>query len=147
MSGVALLDINVLVALFHPDHIHHDIAHDWFADQRQVGWATCPLTENGFVRVVSSPPLRAAGLTVSDAAARLRTFTSTGKHVFWSDDVSLTDGQLFRARALRGHRQITDIYLAGLAHAHGGQLATFDRAIPVDAIVDARRDLLHIIEP
>jgi uncharacterized protein len=57
VSRIALLDVNVLVALFDPDHVHHDLAHDWFADQRAAGWATCPLTENGLIRVLSSPPL------------------------------------------------------------------------------------------
>ena len=146
MTRIALLDVNVLVALFDPDHIHHDLVHDWFADQRSVGWATCPLTENGLIRVLSSPRFR-TGLTISDVAARLRMLKSAGGHLFWSDDVSLTDERLFRSKSMRGHRQVTDVYLAGLAQAKGGHLATLDRNIPVSAIVDASRDLLQIIEP
>ena len=146
MSRVALLDVNVLVALFDPDHIHHDLAHDWFADQSSVGWATCPLTENGLIRVLSSPRFR-TGLTISDIAARLRKLKSSGRHRFWGDDVSLTDERLFRSRSIRGHGQITDVYLAGLAQAKGGHLATLDRSIPLGAIVDASPDLLQIIEP
>jgi len=145
-SRVALLDVNVLVALFDPDHVHHDISHDWFAEQRGVGWATCPLTENGLVRVLSSPRA-STGLTIPDIAARLRVLKSAGRHVFWADDVSLTDERLFRSMSMRGHRQITDVYLAGLAQAKGGHLATLDRSIPAGAIVDARPDLLQIIEP
>lgn len=146
MTRIALLDVNVLVALFDPDHIHHDLAHDWFADQNKVGWATCPLTENGLIRVLSSPRFR-TGLTISDIAARLRMLKSAGRHLFWGDDVSLTDERLFRSKSMRGHRQVADVYLAGLAKAKGGHLATLDRSIPVSAIVDASPDLLQIIEP
>ena len=146
MSRVTLLDVNVLVALFDPDHVHHDLAHDWFAEQNGAGWATCPLTENGLVRVLSSPRV-GTGLTISDIAARLRVLKSAGRHVFWADDVSLTDERVFRSMSMRGHRQITDVYLAGLAQAKGGQLATLDRSIPVGAIVDASPDLLQVIEP
>ena len=146
MSRVTLLDVNVLVALFDPDHVHHDLAHDWFAEQRGAGWATCPLTENGLVRVLSSPRV-GTGLTISDIAARLRMLKSAGRHLFWGDDISLTDERLFRSKSIRGHRQVTDVYLAGLAQTKGGHLATLDRSIPVNAIVDARPDLLQIIEP
>ena len=145
MSRVTLLDVNVMVALFDPDHVHHDLAHDWFAEQRVAGWETCPLTENGLVRVLSSQRV-GAGLTIADIAARLRILKSVGRHVFWGDDVSLTDERLFRSKSIRGHRQVTDVYLAGLAQAKGGHLATLDRSIPVSAIVDARPDLLQIIE-
>jgi len=145
VSRVTLLDVNVMVALFDPDHVHHDLAHDWFAEQRVAGWATCPLTENGLVRVLSSQRV-GAGLTIADIAARLRILKSVGRHVFWGDDVSLTDERLFRSKSIRGHRQVTDVYLAGLAQAKGGHLATLDRSIPVSAIVDARPDLLQIIE-
>ena len=147
MSRVALLDVNVLVALFDPDHVHHDLAHDWFDAQRNLGWATCPLTENGLVRVLSSPRFREAGLAVADIAGRLRALKTTGRHTFWPDDVTLTDDRLFRPLRMRGHRQITDVYLAGLAQAKGGHLATLDRSIPVGAIVDASPDLLQLIEP
>ncbi len=147
MSRVALLDVNVLVALFDPDHVHHELAHDWFADQRKAGWATCPLTENGLVRVLASPRFREAGLAIADIAARLRVLKTTGRHTFWADEVSLTDDRLFRPMRMRGHKQITDVYLAGLAQAKGGQLATLDRNIPVGAIVDATDHLLLVIAP
>ena len=147
MSRIALLDVNVLVALFDPDHVHHNLAHDWFADQRSAGWATCPLTENGLVRVLWSPRFREAGLAIADISRRLHALKTTGRHTFWADDVSLTDERLFKPMRMRGHRQITDVYLAGLAQANSGHLATLDRSIPVAAIVDASPDLLQIIEP
>jgi toxin-antitoxin system PIN domain toxin len=147
VSRVALLDVNVLVALFDPDHVHHELAHDWFQQQRDAGWATCPLTENGLVRVLSSPRFRDASLSVSDIARRLQALKKAGSHQFWPDDVSLTDERLFSSMGLRGQRQITDVYLAGLAHARGGHLATLDRGIPVGAIVGAGSDLLQVLQP
>lgn len=147
MSRPALLDVNVLVALFDPDHIHHDLAHDWFAENRARGWATCPVTENGFVRVLAHP---AYGSTVSRPAelvARLRRFCRSGHHQFWPDVVSFTDEALFDPAFLAGHRQVTDVYLLGLAKKRGGRLATFDRTIPLKAVRGAGRDLVDVIAP
>lgn len=146
MSRVSLLDVNVLVALFDTSHVHHDVAHDWFADNRDAGWATCAATENGFIRVLANPVY---GLTLrpADILERLRAFCSSGKHVFWSDTVSLRDTTLFNASFVRGHRQVTDVYLLGLAKKMGGRLATFDRTIPLRAIVGAKQDLAAIIAP
>jgi hypothetical protein len=143
----ALLDVNLLVALFDPDHIHHEVAHDWFADNRSAGWATCPLTENGFVRVLSNPEYGAAVGRPSELVARLRRFCKGAHHHLWTDDVSLRDETLFDPACLGSHRQLTDVYLLGLAKRRGGRLATFDRTIPFKAVVGARRDLLEIIAP
>jgi hypothetical protein len=143
----ALLDVNLLVALFDPDHIHHENAHDWFADNRSLGWATCPVTENGFVRVLANPAYGAAVARPSELVARLRRFCRGTHYHFWTDDVSLRDETLFDPAFLGGHRQLTDIYLLGLARKRGGRLATFDRTIPYKAVVGARRDLLEVIAP
>jgi len=89
VSQVSLLDVNVLVALFDPDHVHHDLAHDWFADNRTAGWATCPLTENGFVRVLANPAYGSAVARAATLNARLRKFCESGQHEFWPDQVSL----------------------------------------------------------
>jgi toxin-antitoxin system PIN domain toxin len=134
MKRVALLDVNLLVALFDPDHVHHDLAHDWFADQRADGWATCPITENGLVRVLSHP---AYGPNTEPAAAivgRLRKFCASVGHTFWPDEVSLRDEQVFHARMPVTARQLTDVYLLALARSHDGWLATFDQAVPVKAL-------------
>jgi len=141
----ALVDVNLLVALFDPDHIHHEPAHDWFADNRARGWATCPVTENGFVRVLTNP---AYGATIARAAqiiTRLRTFCASRHHQFWPDQISLCDQSLFDAALVGGHRQLTDVYLLGLAQKRGGRLATFDRTIPVKAVVGASADTLEVI--
>ena len=145
MSRVALLDVNVLVALFDPNHVHHDAAHRWFAAHRHAGWATCPLTENGLVRVLSqtayTPVPEARALIVG----RLVTFCRSGGHVFWNDAVTLRDARVFARPLPIGPRQVTDAYLLGLACKRDGRLATFDRSIPLGAVVEARAEHLEII--
>ena len=147
MSRVALLDVNVLVALFDPDHVHHDVAHDWFADAGRSGWATCPLTEAGFVRVLSNPAYGGTLSRAVDLADRLRRFSGSGGHVFWPDEVSLLDASLFDLPRVTGHRQLTDVYLLGVAHTRGGCLATFDRTIPVRAVKGATAASMEVIAP
>ena len=142
---VSLLDVNLLVALFDPDHIHHDLAHDWFADHHADGWATCPLTENGFVRVLAHPAYGSAIARPAELVDRLRQFCSGKHHVFWPDAVSLGDTRVFDAAFIRGHRQITDIYLLGIAMKAGGRLATLDRTIPLAAVRGATRARLAVI--
>lgn len=145
VSKVALLDVNILVALFDPDHVHHELAHDWFTGERGHGWATCPVTENGFVRVLSHHVGGAAAMRPTELIDRLRVFCATGHHVFWSDTVSLCDRKLFNPSVIRGHRQVTDVYLLGLAKRMGGRLATFDRTIPLTAVVGATHDTLSVV--
>ena len=145
MSRTSLLDVNVLVALFVPDHVHHDLAHDWFADHRNDGWATCAVTENGFVRVLASTGHSAALSRPADALDRLRTFCASGHHTFWSDTVSLRDKAVFNPAYIRGDRQVTDVYLLGLAKKMGGRLATFDRAIPLASVVGATTQTMAVI--
>lgn len=143
MSAPVLLDVNVLVALFDPHHIHHDAAHDWFADNRDAGWATCPMTENGFIRVVSHPAF-GLGERVETAAARLRAFCASGGHQFWRDAISLRD-EIFDLSRAGGAKQLTDIYLLGLAANRKGRLATFDRSIPAGAVAGATPETLVVI--
>jgi uncharacterized protein len=143
VSVPALLDVNVLVALFDPHHIHHDAAHDWFAANRQFGWATCPLTESGFVRVIADSAYGAGGERASTAAGRLRLFCESGGHQFWRDALSLRDEVFDLARA--GSRQLTDVYLLGLAVNRKGRLATFDRSIPLPAVRGAAPEHLAIV--
>jgi hypothetical protein len=140
-----LLDVNALIALMDPLHIHHDAAHAWFGALSNA-WATCPLTENAVVRILSNPSYPSAELRPEEAVALLDRFLERApRHAFWPDAVSLRDGTVFDRAYLQGHRQIADVYLAGLAHRQGGVLATFDRTIPVQAIRGASRDLIEII--
>ena len=145
MSRVALLDVNVLLALSNPKHTHHEIAHDWFADHRARGWATCAVTENGFVRVLSNATAGAGAFRPPEVLDLLRRFCSTKEHVFWPDAVSLTDSRIFNPSFIRGHRQVSDIYLLGLAGKMGGYLATFDRTIPLGAVIGATLETIAVI--
>lgn len=138
-----LLDVNVLVALFDPAHIHHDTAHDWFGAGREEGWATCPLTENGFVRVLSNPAYPGRRTTVADAAGRLTRLTQGGGHVFWADEISLLDDSVIDRGRLSGHRQITDAYLLALAVSNDGRVVTFDRGLPLGAVRGAEPE--HVV--
>jgi len=126
--GPALLDLNLLTALFWPSHEHHAVAHDWFDERRVDGWATCPMTQLGFVRLVSNPAFSRDALSVRDALTLLLKNLAHPDQVFWSADrdaASLTP----MAPSLRGHQQVTDAYLLALAHHHGGLVATFDRGL------------------
>ena len=139
-----LLDVNVLVALFNPDHVHHDAAHDWFAGRsRQRKWATCSVTEQGLLRVLANPASRTEFPAHEDRLSGSVSFAEAASHRFWDQAVSLRDrARSFDFSHLSGHRQITDVYLLGLAHRMGGHLATFDRTIPLKAVIGATRESL-----
>ncbi len=128
------LDVNVLIALIDPAHVSHDDAHAWFGRHASAGWATCPLTENGVIRVVGNPrypnnPGPPAG--VAAVVTRLRALPG---HVFWTDDISLlAEAHIDFAKILTS-AQVTDTFLLGLAVAHAGRLATFDRRLSVGAV-------------
>lgn len=139
---VGLLDVNVLVALFDADHVHHENAHGWLSGSRRDGWATCPITENGLVRIITNPTYSGRRTTLSDALDRLRRFRESGDHVFWPDEVSLCDPGRVRPRHLRGHRQVTDAYLLSLAVARRGRLVTFDGGLSIEAVENAEPEHL-----
>ena len=142
---VALLDVSVLVALFDPSHVHHEIAHDWFEDQRKEGWATCAITENGLVRILTSPAFTNPPHRPAHIVPMLGKLRAGGGHVYWPDAISLCDESVFDPAYIRGHKQITDVYLLGLAVSAGGALATFDRSIHLTAVKGATRDHLQVI--
>jgi uncharacterized protein len=145
MSG-ALLDVNVLVALFDPAHPNHEDAHRWFGRNRKRGWATCPLTVNGCVRILSNPAYPTVEATPAEIILRLRDLCSAVDHHFWSDSVSLLDEGQFRAQAIMGHQKIADAYLLGLAVRHSGKLVTFDRSIPLKAVKGAQATHLEVLD-
>lgn len=134
----ALLDVNVLVAMLDADHVHHARARAWLEARASGGWASCPITQNGCIRVMSQPgypnPLPTAAV-----AERLADATRHPSHQFWPDDISLLDLAVADARRIHGPRQVTDLYLLALAVRHKGRLATFDGTIPVSAIHGATR--------
>lgn len=124
--AAALLDVNALVALAWDSHVHHSRAREWFAEHSATGWATCPITESGFVRVSSNPKILPSAIGVDAARAVLSVLRTTNGHHFLTDDVSLTDGDV---PAMTGHRQVTDAHLLTLVRRRGACLVTFDAAL------------------
>ena len=126
---VSLLDVNVLLALAWPTHIHHLAAHRWFAENHDAGWATSPLTQLGFVRLAMQPAVVKVPILFGDVMAALAQMTASGAHHFWPLEGGLGDiRDEIRARVV-GHHQLTDAVLLDLAIRHRGRLATFDRRI------------------
>jgi hypothetical protein len=113
--------------------------------RRKAGWATCPLTIDGFVRMVSNPADPSVETTPDEAASRLRALCSGPDHHFWPDDLSLLDPSRFRLALLSSPRRVTDAYLLALAVQHGGKLATFDRSIPLKAVRHAEVRHLELL--
>lgn len=124
-----LLDVNVLIALFSADHSHHAAAQSWFREHEKKGWATCPFTQAGFVRLLSNPSVAKTAVSPAQAIEVLQDNTNTPHHQFWPDDLCYAEAIEPLKSKLRGHHHITDAYLLGLAMHHKGKLATFDRSI------------------
>ena len=135
-ATTTLLDVNLLVALFDGVHTHHEVAHSWFSNNNEKAWATCPITENGLLRIITNPAYPGRRTTLRDALARLTQFRQSKHHHFWADEVTLCD-EVVDPKHIQGYRQLTDVYLLALAVAKGGRLATFDRGLSVSAVVGA----------
>ena len=129
----SLLDVNVLIALLDAEHIHHDAARDWMRENIRHGWATCPITQNGCLRIMAQPgyPNR---IPCALVAERLRDATATDHHRFWSDNASLLDARTVDWGRIIGPRQVTDVYLLALAVEHQGRFVTFDARIAPDMV-------------
>jgi toxin-antitoxin system PIN domain toxin len=125
MSG-CLLDVNALVALVWDSHVHHAVIRGWFSKNGRQGWATCPITESGFVRVSSNPKVLPSPIGVETARGALTALRAVSGHQFLIDDVSITDDDVPR---IVGHRQVTDAHLLTLARRRGFRLVTFDNAL------------------
>lgn len=140
-----LLDINLLLALMDQDHAFHQRAHKWWAGCGGK-WASCPLTENGLVRIITSPAYsKTADFTVAEMAGRLRAFAGATDHGFWPDSLSLRDERHFQHATILTGKHLTDIYLLALAVANNGCLATFDRHIALAAVKQAEGRHLMVI--
>lgn len=126
--SVGLLDVNMLIALAWPSHVHHGEARAWFKANRSAGWATCPLTQCAFVRISSNPKAIREAVTPVEALALLKQMVLLERHVFWPDDVAFHH-ELVPTGLLVGHHQVTDAYLLGLCIRHKGKLVTLDRDI------------------
>ncbi len=140
-----LLDVNVLVALLDAGHAFHQRAHKWWAASSQA-WASCPLTENGLVRIMSSTSYsKEENFSVHDIAARLSYFAEHTDHAFWIDDLTVRNTSHFQLSHLFSSRHLTDVYLLALAVKNGGQLVTFDQHVPSHSVVDAEPGHLLVI--
>jgi uncharacterized protein len=140
-----LLDVNALIALISPGHVHHERMHIWFGEHSHQGWATCPITENGAIRIMSQDAIGASRVQPFEVVAALRaTCGSHAKdHRFWADAISLTDDTLFRVEYILGPKLVTDAYLLGLAAKHGARLVSFDRTLPWQAILNGTARLVE----
>ncbi|MDP2808814.1 MAG: hypothetical protein Q8O34_01550 [Rhodocyclaceae bacterium] len=139
----SLLDVNVLIALIDPDHVSHSAAKIWWLGHREQGWASCPLTQNGCIRIISQPGYpnpQAVAIVVE----LLMNLCADSCHEFWPDDASLLDSRRFNHAHVHGHRQLTDLYLLGLAVGHGGRWVTFDEKIPLSAVHGAKKQHLLV---
>lgn len=140
----ALLDVNVLIALHDRNHIHHATAARWLQEHAEQGWASCPLTQNGCLRIMGQPGY-ANPQPLSVLTTMLGQSTATRFHQFWPDDISLLDARHINPAHLHGARQLTDLYLLALAVHHGGRFVTFDRRIALSAVPGAQEDQLVVI--
>jgi uncharacterized protein len=144
---IAVPDVNVLLALLDDRHPNHEAANAWFDASPHQHWATCPITENGFIRISSGAKYAHTRLTPKEAILVLDTFiqSTSPTHQFWEDGVALRDATLFHSSQISGSKQVTDIYLLGLCQQNGGALVTFDQRITTAAIVSPRANLIHVL--
>ncbi|MBN2319784.1 MAG: VapC toxin family PIN domain ribonuclease [Acidobacteria bacterium] len=126
---IALLDVNVLVALAWPNHVHYSPARKWFREQKESGWATCPTTENSFIRVCSNSRIIPEARSPKEAALYLRDLTALKGHTFWPEEASILDDQWIPLGKIHTYRQVTDAHLLSTVIRHEALLATFDRGI------------------
>jgi toxin-antitoxin system PIN domain toxin len=133
----ALLDVNVLISLLDTDHSLHTRATEWFSARARDGWASCPITQNGCIRIMSHPGYPNA-LPVHAVVGRLAEACETEFHQFWPDDISLLDGNVGVSARIHGPRQITDVYLLALAVRHQGRFVTFDTSVAMEAVKGAQ---------
>lgn len=140
----SLLDVNVLIALLDRQHAAHAQAHQWLANNLVDGWASCPLTENGCLRIMTNPRYPAPVNPVN-LLAKLDTAKASAHHEFWPDDLSVTDTASFNRSEIRNHHQVTDLYLLALAVKRGGRLVTFDQGIAFSSVIGVKADNLVIL--
>jgi len=140
----ALLDVNVLIALLDAAHVHHPLARTWLEANIEAGWASCPLTQNGCIRIMSQPGYPGAQ-TPAAVAARLAEAAATQWHEFWPDDLNGLETGVLDWTQVLSSRQLTDAYLLALAVKHGGCLVTLDRAVPLAAVRGAADHHLEVL--
>lgn len=140
----ALLDINVVIALLDQGHGLHRSASRWLESELEHGWATCPITQNGVVRIMAQPayPNHQPAALVAE---RLEQACRHPSHVFWPEPISLLQEGLINWQRLLGPRQITDAYLLALAASQDGCFASFDQRISLELVPSASAGHLCLI--
>ena len=131
-----LLDVNVLIALIDPAHVQHDDVHAWFGRIGKKAFATCPITENGLLRIVGHPKYPNSPGPPSTVASALAAIRAMQGHEFWADSISLMDAGLVDSALLSSHSRVTDSYLLALARANKGRLATMDTKLATEVVAD-----------
>ena len=140
-----LLDVNVWVALFDDAHIHNPQALT-LVQRPGIQIASCPLVENGVLRVMNLPGYSGRGPAGFEAVrGKLKLVCVELDHQFWPDDLSLRDDTVVNWGRVLGHNQITDAYLLALAVAHQGCLASFDHRIAVSVVQGATPNHLVLL--
>jgi uncharacterized protein len=140
----SLLDVNVLIALLDANHVHHRLCTRWLESRLADGWASCPITQNGCIRIMSQPgypnPVSAA-----EVADRLHEATRDAGHAFWPDSISLLGPHRIDWPRLLSGRHLTDAYLVALSAANGGCFATLDQSVPLRAVIGAGDEHVVVI--
>ena len=137
-------DVNILIALVDDEHAHHRRASDWVESDRRQKWATCPITQNGCLRIMSQPRY-SNSMSIAEAMRRLHELTYTTDHEFIADDISLLTEGVIDIGEVFGHRQLTDVYLLALAVAHDLQFVTLDRGVRMETVRGASKEHLAVI--
>jgi hypothetical protein len=140
----ALLDVNVLLALLDSDHVDHDRARQWLDGEIGHGWASCPITENGFVRIISQSRYPSP-VSPKEAIDLLSRACQTRHHEFWPCGISVLDPLVVDRSRLHGPRQVNDAYLLALATAHHGRFVTFDRSVTLASVPGASEAHLTVL--
>lgn len=143
-SRRALLDVNVLIALHDENHLNHGVSVAWFRDNQDGGWATCPLSQNGFLRIITQPRYTQP-VSFTQARSALSGTISETNHEFWPDSVSFIDAIDIDKAAQPKSGHLTDLYLLALAAAHGGRFVTLDRRISPSSLLGVPDDTLLVI--
>ena len=141
----SLLDVNVLISLLDANHAHHQAVMGWFG-QNNDRWASCPITQNGYLRIVTQDKYPNA-ISIKEAIKTLSQAVSTPGHECLSDDISLLDQQLFAHEHIQGPKQLTDIYLLALSVFHGARFVTLDEGVPHVAVLQATNVSVQVIKP
>lgn len=145
MSGVFLLDVNVLIAMSWPAHVAHEKVQQWFGKHGRAAWATCPFTQTAFVRIISNPAFSPNALTTADGFQLLGANLKHPGHRFWPDNIGLLEATKSFQAQIAGHQQVADAYLLGLALHHKGKLATLDTAMTALVGKGPEKDLVNVI--